>query len=84
MFRIAGVWLMHCHNEVHATQGMNIVLQVGSPDDWNLLENLPVCGSYHYSDPVRQGITGNNTNKANSMVLSLASVLLMAVASFIL
>jgi hypothetical protein len=42
-----GLWLMHCHIEIHVAQGMNIIIQSGSNDEIRNLVNyndINVCG----------------------------------------
>lgn len=42
-----GVWLFHCHFQFHIVIGMNLIFQIGSPNDWPPVPiNFPKCGNY--------------------------------------
>ncbi|XP_053967412.1 uncharacterized protein LOC128868878 [Anastrepha ludens] len=46
-----GVWLFHCHFQFHIVIGMNMVFQVGTPQDWPPVPHgFPRCG--HHMPPI--------------------------------
>lgn len=46
-----GIWLYHCHVELHAEIGMTLILKVGKTSEFAKIPNQwPKCGSYLYKD----------------------------------
>ncbi|XP_055915066.1 LOW QUALITY PROTEIN: uncharacterized protein LOC129948201 [Eupeodes corollae] len=42
-----GIWLLHCHYELHMATGMALLFQVGEPDEWvRPPVGFPRCGNY--------------------------------------
>ncbi|XP_055923912.1 uncharacterized protein LOC129954192 [Eupeodes corollae] len=42
-----GIWLLHCHYELHLTTGMGLFFQVGEPDEWvPTPKHFPRCRNY--------------------------------------
>ncbi|XP_055857102.1 uncharacterized protein LOC129919980 [Episyrphus balteatus] len=42
-----GVWLVHCHYELHLATGMAFLYQVGEPSEWRQPpSDFPKCGNY--------------------------------------
>ena len=51
---------------MHVHHGMGLIVQVGEPDEWNVPNNLPRCGSYHFDDPeLRLSNTSGGTHAAS-------------------
>ncbi|XP_055857029.1 uncharacterized protein LOC129919940 [Episyrphus balteatus] len=42
-----GIWLLHCHYELHLATGMAFIFQVGEPNEWvQVPEHFPQCRNY--------------------------------------
>ncbi|XP_041353555.1 L-ascorbate oxidase-like [Gigantopelta aegis] len=47
-----GMWLFHCHIAFHLVTGMQLLLQVGQPDQLPTTPaNFPRCGNWRYTEP---------------------------------
>ena len=61
----AGIWLFHCHVELHSELGMSLVVKVGKPSEFPPLPiNWPKCSSnYEPIDALTDTPLSFNTSK---------------------
>ena len=52
-----GVWLFHCHQELHRTEGMVMAFAVGGPSSYPTVpHNFPTCFPYPNGDEAGPGV----------------------------